>query len=166
MAAPLSQDLRRGAVSFGQCHHTGGPLMQRRRFLMRVIQSCAALAAAPFAARGRVRFATSRRGTSALLHLRDCRIAVSQYYGCHAVLGRLKVGDALQLHRQSNNLHDGRAIEVFWREHKLGYLPRLDNAAAASLLDRAQSLRAEIVGIDDLDEEWEPVRLRVWVVPA
>lgn len=54
-------------------------------------------------------------------------------------------------------------IEVFWRDRQLGYLPRLDNAAAPSLLDRAHTLRAEIIGIDDPDEEWEPVKLRVWV---
>jgi hypothetical protein len=97
------------------------------------------------------------------LHLQDCRIAGSHYYDCDAVLPRLRVGDALRLRRQADNPHDERAIEVFWREHKLGYLPRLDNAAAASLTDRAHALHAEIIGIDDPNEEWEPVRLRVWV---
>lgn len=97
------------------------------------------------------------------LHLQDCRIAGSQYYDCHKVLARQYVGDALRLRRQSATPYDSRAIEVFWREHKLGYLPRLDNAAAASLTDRAHALRAEIISIDDPDEEWEPVRLRVWV---
>lgn len=97
------------------------------------------------------------------LHLQDCRIAGSQHYDCDAVLPRLRVGHALQLRRQPDNPHDERAIEVFWREHKLGYLPRLDNAAAASLADRTHTLHAEIIGIDDPDDEWEPVRLRVWV---
>jgi hypothetical protein len=78
-------------------------------------------------------------------------------------LPRLCVGDALRLRRQPDNPHDSRAVEVFWRERKLGYLPRLDNAAAASLLDRAHTLRAEIIGIDDPEQEWEPMRLRVWV---
>lgn len=97
------------------------------------------------------------------LHLQDCRIAGSHYYDCRKVLAHLRIGDALRLRRQSANPHDERAIEVFWREHKLGYLPRLDNAAAASLADRAHALYAEIIGIDDPDEEWKPVRLRVWV---
>jgi len=103
------------------------------------------------------------RAPSHRLHLQDCRIAGSHHCECHKVLAHLRVGDALRLRRQSDNLHDERAIEVFWRNHKLGYLPRLDNAAAASLADRAHALHAEILGVDDPDEEWEPVRLRVWV---
>lgn len=97
------------------------------------------------------------------LHLQDCRIAGSHHYDCRKTLAHLRVGDTLRLRRQTDNLHDERAIEVFWRKHKLGYLPRLDNAAAASLIDRAHALYAEVIGIDDPDEEWEPVRLRVWV---
>jgi hypothetical protein len=103
------------------------------------------------------------RTPSHRLHLQDCRIAGSHHYDCHEVLAHLRIGDALRLRRQSGNPHDTRAIEVFWRKHKLGYLPRLDNAAAASLADRAHALHAEIIGVDDPDEEWEPVRLRVWV---
>jgi hypothetical protein len=136
--------------------------VQRRRFLSQIMRSCAALAAAPFAARATARTAAATP-LRAPLHLQDCRIAGSRHYDCHKVLAHLRVGDALQLRRQSENPYDERAIEVFWRERKLGYLPRLDNAAAASLLDRAHALRAEIIGIDDPDEEWEPVRLRVWV---
>ena len=133
-----------------------GASKPRRRFLGALVASIGSpLIAAVMPSRART--ATSR------LHLQDCRIAGSQYYDFDAVLPRLRVGDALQLRRQSGNPHDERAIEVFWREHKLGYLPRLDNAAAASLTDRAHALRAEIISIDDPDEEWEPVRLRVWV---
>lgn len=123
-------------------------------------QTLAAFGALPVALR-----AEGRSHARARLHLQDCRIAGSQYYAAYAVLPRLRPGDPLRLRRQPDNPHDDRAIEVFWREHKLGYLPRLDNAAAASLLDRAHLLRAEIIGIDDPEEEWEPVRLRVWIEP-
>lgn len=134
--------------------------MQRRRFLASLAGALALLGSAPQEIGAAAISPLRRRG---LLHLQDCRIAGSQHYDCDAVLPNLRIGDALHLHRQADNPHDSRAIEVFWRDHKLGYLPRLDNAAAASLLDRAHALRAEIIGIDDPDEEWEPVRLRVWV---
>lgn len=134
--------------------------MQRRRFLTGLTGAFATLVATPQLAHATTAGPSPVREP---LHLQDCRIAGSHYYDCDAVLPRLRVGDALRLHRQSENPHDERAIEVFWGEHKLGYLPRLDNAAAASLADRAHSLHAEIIGIDDPDEEWEPVRLRVWV---
>jgi hypothetical protein len=132
-----------------------GAWKPRRRFLGAVVAS---VGGALFAATTPLRTRAPNP-----LHLQDCRIAGSHHYDCHKVLAHLHVGDALRLRRQPGNPHDERAIEVFWRKHKLGYLPRLDNAAAASLLDRAHELRAEIIGIDDPAEEWEPVRLRVWV---
>lgn len=141
---------RRGATA------AGGASKPRRRFL----DALAASLGSPLIAAVtplRARTSTTR------LHLQDCRIAGSHYYDRHKVLARMRVGDALQLRRQSENPHDERAIEVFWPEHKLGYLPCLDNAAAASLADRAHALCAQIVGIDDPAEEWGPVRLRVWV---
>lgn len=136
--------------------------MQRRHFISRLAQALAALGAAPAIARD----ASATRLPAHVdteLHLQDCRIAGSHYYGCHAVLGHLRTGDLLQLRRQPDNPHDPRAIEVLWCEHKLGYLPRLDNAAAASLIDRSHALRAQIIGVEDPKNEWEPVRLRAWI---
>ncbi len=130
--------------------------MKRRLLLSGLI----GLAATPFAPRAAE---VSAKSASRRLHLQDCRIADSHYYDCYAVLNHLQSGDPLQLRRQPQNRYDQRAIEVFWKEHKLGYLPRLDNAAAASLLDRGHVLCAEIIGIDNPGEEREPVRLRVWI---
>lgn len=96
------------------------------------------------------------------LHLQDCRIAGSYHYDCHDILSQLRAGDRLQLRRQPANAYDARAVEVFWRRHKLGYLPRLDNAVAASLLDRGHLLSVRIHAVDDPEEEWEPVQLRIW----
>jgi hypothetical protein len=146
-----SNHLGHGAVAAAD-----GASKPRRRFLGALAASIGGpLLAAVTPARA--------RAPSPRLHLQDCRIAGSHHYDCRKVLAHLRVGDALRLRRQSDNPHDPRAIEVFWRKHKLGYLPRLDNAAAASLADREHALHAEIIGIDDPDEEWEPVKLRVWV---
>ncbi|MGH8147329.1 MAG: HIRAN domain-containing protein [Rhodanobacteraceae bacterium] len=142
---------RRGATAA-----TDGASKPRRRFLgalAAAIDSPLIAAATPLQA----------RTPANRLHLQDCRIAGSHHCDCHKVLTRLRIGDALRLLRQPENPHDERAIEVFWCERKLGYVPRIDNAAAASLADRAHALHAEIIGIDDPSEEWEPVRLRVWV---
>ena len=132
--------------------------MQRRRFLIRLSQALAAFGALPVAAS-----AGLRANKAPQIHLQDCRIAGSHYYDCTDVLPDLRPGDALQFRRQPGNPHDDRAIEVLWRNRKLGYLPRMDNAAAASLLDRAHELRGEILAVDDPDEEWEPISLRLWV---
>ncbi len=142
--------------------------MLRRLFLTRLTRALALLGAAPALARSTAPPSSKPAPTPAPepLHLHDGRIAGSHYYDCDAVLSRMAVSDELQLRRQPGNPHDARAVEVFWREHKLGYLPRRDNAAAASLLDRGHRLQARVIGIDDADHEWEPVRLRVWVEAA
>lgn len=132
--------------------------MQRRRFLIRLSQALAAVGALPGAANARL-----RADKPTQIHLQDCRIAGSHYYDCPDVLSDLRPGDALQFRRQPGNPHDERAIEVLWHDRKLGYLPRLDNAAAASLLDRTHELRGEILAVDDPDEGWEPVALRIWL---
>lgn len=134
--------------------------MQRRRFLIRLSQALAAFGALPRAAN-----AGLRANKATQIHLQDCRIAGSHYYDCPDVLSDLRPGDALQFRRQPGNPHDERAIEVLWHDRKLGYLPRMDNAAAASLLDRdrAHELRGEILAVDDPEEEWEPIDLRIWL---
>lgn len=137
--------------------------MQRRRFLTGLTQALAALGAAPALARATSRTGHARTSKAKPLRLQDSRIAGSQYYDYDAVLDRLHPGDPLQLRRQPGNPHDPRAIEVLWRTRKLGYLPCMDNATAASLLDRAHGMHAEILGIDDPDEEWEPISLRLWI---
>jgi len=129
--------------------------MRRRSFLSILPSSLVAAGFLPARAHGATR--------ADPLHLHDCTIAGSHHYDCHAVLVHLRVGDSLALRREPANRHDARAVEVWWRRRKLGYLPRNDNAVAASLLDRGHALHAEVTGIDDPDEEWEPVRLRVWL---
>ncbi len=75
--------------------------------------------------------------------------------------------DALApLRRQADNPHDDRAVEVFWKQQKIGYLPRSDNAAVASLLDRRQGLRAEVLALPDPEENWEPLLIRLWIEPV
>jgi HIRAN domain len=56
----------------------------------------------------------------------------------------MRVGDALKLEREPDNVHDARAISVQWRGHKLGYVPRAQNAALAWAMDRGESLDARV----------------------
>jgi hypothetical protein len=138
--------------------------VQRRPFLIRLAQTFVAPLAAPLVARADSAPAATTPTTPPVpLHLQDCRIAGSHHYECHKLLGHLAVGDRVELRAQPANPHDRRAIEAYWHGRKLGYLPRRDNGAAASLLARGHALDAEIIGVDDPAEEWEPVRLRVWV---
>lgn len=78
------------------------------------------------------------------LVVQSSALAGFRYHAAAELWPRLKVGDALELAREPANPHDANAVSVLWRGHKLGYVPRRDNAALAWGLDRGEPLRARI----------------------
>ena len=94
---------------------------------------CLALWAAPLPAQETVR-----------LVVQSSNLAGFRYHAAAEVFGELRVGDALQLAREPDNPHDPNAVSLSWRGHKLGYVPRRDNATLAWSLDRGDALRARI----------------------
>lgn len=60
-----------------------------------------------------------------------------------------------QLVREPGNRFDYRAVRVDWQGHKLGYIPRLDNAAVSQLLEAA------IVRLSESSNPWERVGVEV-----
>jgi hypothetical protein len=71
-------------------------------------------------------------------------LAGFNYHQAPEVWQGMRVGDALRLEREPDNVHDGRAISVQWRGHKLGYVPRAQNAALAWAMDRGKNLEARV----------------------
>lgn len=67
------------------------------------------------------------------------------------VWAQLRQGDHLALVRERDNVFDENAVRVEWQGHKLGYVPRRDNAALAWALDRGETLQARIS-----KAEWHP----------
>lgn len=63
----------------------------------------------------------------------------------------LRSGDTLILVREAGNAFDANAVRVEWRGHKLGYVPRRDNAALAWAMDRGETLHARVSRA-----EWHP----------
>jgi HIRAN domain len=61
-----------------------------------------------------------------------------------AVFPELRVGDGLQLAREPDNRFDPNAVRVEWRGHKLGYVPRRQNAALAWAMDRGETPSARV----------------------
>src|SRR3954469_6535531 len=76
--------------------------------------------------------------------LQSSPLAGFRYHAAAEVWEELRVGERLELQREPDNTHDANALSVWWRGHKLGYLPRRDNAAASWTLDRGQQLSARI----------------------
>jgi hypothetical protein len=88
--------------------------------------------------------ACAAQGQSVQLLVQDSPLAGFRYAEADAVWPQLREGDALELVREPDNPHDANAVRVDWRGHKLGYVPRRENAAIAWGLDRGAPLRARV----------------------
>ena len=84
-------------------------------------------------------------------HAGDARLLVQssplagfQFHAARGAWPELAVGDALDLVREPDNVHDANAVRVLWRGRLLGYVPRRENAHVAAQLDRGTAVRARI----------------------
>ena len=59
----------------------------------------------------------------------------------------MRVGDRLELVRETDNPYDAGAIRVEWRGRLLGYVPQRDNGAIARQLDRGVALEARVASL-------------------
>ena len=91
-------------------------------------------------------------------------LAGSQYYAASAVWGDIRVGDRLTLIREPGNRHDRNAIRVEWQGHKLGYVPRAENRAAAQALDAGEKLEARVTRLRDDPDPWRRVEFSVHLI--
>lgn len=71
-------------------------------------------------------------------------LAGYNYHQAPAVFHAMRAGDALTLVREPHNAHDANAVRVDWHSHRLGYVPRAQNAALAAALDRGELIAARI----------------------
>jgi len=81
---------------------------------------------------------------SVRLLVQSSPLAGYRYAEAARVWPRLKPGDELELSREPDNPHDADAVRVTWQGHKLGYVPRTENAALAWAMGRGETLRARI----------------------
>ncbi len=92
------------------------------------------------------------------------RLAGYMHYDANVVYPYLRLGDELELRREPHNPHDHKAVEIYWRGKKLGYLPREDNSVIAQLMDRGERLRAVISEVRNTPNYWERIWLEVYLL--
>lgn len=102
-------------------------------------------------------------GTEAHILLQDSPLAGFQYHEGKKLWGEIRVGDALILSREPDNSHDARAIRVEWHGHKLGYVPRRENADIARLMDNGAKLEARVSRLVESRDPWQRVRFEILV---
>jgi len=90
-------------------------------------------------------------------------VAGFQYYEGNKILQLLSQNDVLTLSRQPNNRYDERAIEIFWKSHKIGYIPMADNLILANMLDSGIALQAKIKAVKPQNPDWKKVKVNVYL---
>lgn len=97
------------------------------------------------------------------IELQRSPVAGFQYHRAEALWPLLAVGAALDLVREPDNVHDPRAVRVDWQGEKIGYVPRMDNAAVSHLLDSGKQVTANIVTLQVADNPWERIEFAVYL---
>jgi HIRAN domain len=88
-------------------------------------------------------------------------VAGFQYHQGETLWPQLATGQSVTLVREPGNRFDQRAVRLDWQGEKLGYIPRIDNAAVAQLMDRGETLSALITGLKNSDNPWERIEVEV-----
>lgn len=83
----------------------------------------------------------------AKIYLQSSRLAGFRYYEGRKLWPQMKVGDGLKLVHEADNPYDANAVRVEWQTHKIGYVPRTDNAALARFMDGGQHLEGRITSL-------------------
>jgi hypothetical protein len=137
--------------------------MERRTFLARILH-LAGLAAVPSVGVASASAMSARAESSEPLLLQTSPVAGFQYHQGETLWPEIQEGCVLTLTREPDNRHDQRAIRIEWQGKKLGYVPRIDNAALASLMDRDHMLVARVNAKRESLDPWQRLELDVYLV--
>lgn len=152
--------------------------MDRRGFLKILTQGAAAVPLLP---------AVAMAAPVRHLLIQQSPIAGFQHYAGEKVFSRLREGMPLRLLREPENRYDKRAVAVYCGDAKLGFVPRIDNAAVShnsagepnctahaarrvkymdmlnEMMDRGERLSARIVKLEQSRNPWDRIRFEVLV---
>jgi HIRAN domain len=104
----------------------------------------------------------AREATGQIL-LQTSPVAGFQFHEGKRIWEELREGDALTLIREPGNPYDPKAVRVEWRGHKIGYVPRADNAAVARFMDGGESVTARVIHLQASHDPWKRVLFEVYV---
>lgn len=136
--------------------------MDRRSLLKQILYGARAIAVLPTLASA----AIAGTAVASPRLLQRSPLAGFQYHEGEKLWPQLSVGAALSLVREADNRHDQRAVRIDLQGIKLGYLPRIDNAAVSQLMDRGQSLAAYIVTLRQDRDPWKRVEVEIEWLPG
>ncbi len=95
--------------------------------------------------------------------LLQTNIAGYQYYNGKKVEKYFNKGDLLKLKLQEDNPYDSNAVEIYFQDVKIGYLPRYDNEVIANLLREEKQIYAKIDEFMPHNPDWNKVSVAVYM---
>jgi hypothetical protein len=97
------------------------------------------------------------------IYLMQCFVAGFRHYDGMYLVDSMKEGDLLELKREPKNEFDFYAIALYFRENKIGFIPKEVNLMLSSLLDsEALSLFAVISHLEKSAKPWENVSVSIY----
>jgi hypothetical protein len=105
----------------------------------------------------------AQAGVEAGIIVQTSPVAGFQYHAGRALFPLMTVGDRLELVREPDNPHDGRAVRVEWRGAMIGYAPRADNVDLARLMDRGIAVEGRVLHLQPSRNPWRRVLFEVLV---
>ncbi len=104
---------------------------------------------------------TEEEKTTALL---KCCIAGYAYYQGEKVIDQLHPDLKLELKREPENPYDNKAIAIYFKNQKLGFIPRVNNKVIANIMDQKMPVFAKILKINPGNDVWDKVKVEVLMV--
>jgi hypothetical protein len=106
---------------------------------------------------------THTQPAPALYLMTQFHVAELAYDTARHVIQHLRTGDELCLVAEPTNPHDEFAVEIFYGECKLGYVPRSDNHHLSRLLQQGATLTCKVLEVDPNVTVWDTVRAQVFL---
>jgi len=100
-------------------------------------------------------------------HFNHFHVAGFTFYDGPVVFEELKIGTPLRLVPEANNTYDGHAVAVYYKEHKIGFVPRNENNALSKLLLLGYDIfDARIQRISPNEQPENQLQVIVYLLPA
>lgn len=98
-------------------------------------------------------------------HFKHFYIAGFSYYDGIKAFKELEIGTELSLKLESDNKYDPHAIEIYYKDFKLGYVPRRENDTLHLLMEMGYShiFEAYVQAIDPSADPEGQVRVVIYV---
>ncbi len=96
-------------------------------------------------------------------YLDDFYIAGAKYYQLPWVLDELKIGDDVVLKPQPDNKYDNNAIEIYYQDYKLGFVPRHNNQCLSKLLIAGVNIITKISVLKLYSEQYNQIKITLYL---